>query len=439
MSPSKILVTALCLLYLTLPLAAQPLQGGRLIRDNDDSRRTNPSQESRMMTPEEVGGKTYNEWKGDLIHRDPAARGRAILALLAFGSKSLEAVPALIPIVKNEKEDAGVKSKALLALKVMGTSINSSDREKAVKTLGVVLSNDRDSVVRYEAVQTLLALLADGKAVKATPIIIGDLVKGVGDPRTYETRQACIMALIACVEKEKGPEPRVTDVLILHTKPYYEPSNEVRMQAIIALGAMGRPRDPKKLEQVKGALHDHDRSSDTAIKIWTRVSLMALEEEVNEKDVNLIIVRSLSDPNREVRKQAVTALGVVAALADKAEKTSKYAKEICTRLETEEETMVQEAACRTLARMGDTDPQVLRALIRLTVPDKQKTNAVVLAACAALAHLHVATPEVKAALKAVREHKTLSDTEMSAVEEYIRRLESPLPKAPKGGNKADKK
>src|SRR5262249_12474047 len=160
------------------------------------------------------------------------------------------------------------------------------------------------------------------------------------------------------------------------------------------------------------ALHEHDRSSDTAIKVWTRVSLMALEDEVNEKDINLI-VRSLNDANREVRKQAVTALGVAAALEAKAEKTSKYVKDICTRLEKEQETMVQEVACRTLARMGDTSDQVVSALIRLTKPDKQKTNGVVLAACAALAHLRVASPEVKDALKAVREHKTLSDTEMS--------------------------
>src|SRR5690242_20699951 len=96
MSPVKILITTLCLLYLTLSVVAQRFSGGvRLIRDNDESRPTNPSQESRMTTPEEVGGKTYNEWKGDLVHRDPAARGRAILALLTFGSKSVEAVPAL--------------------------------------------------------------------------------------------------------------------------------------------------------------------------------------------------------------------------------------------------------------------------------------------------------------------------------------------------------
>src|SRR5262249_34274785 len=271
------------------------------------------------------------------------------------------AVPALIPIVKNGKEDPGVKAKVLVALKVMGTSINDADREKVVKTLGQVIGNDPNSIVRYEAVQTLLVLMADKKAAKATSAITNDLVLRLDDP-SYETRQACITALIGCVDKEEGPKPHVTDALIRHSKPYFEPSNEVRMQAIIALGAMGRPRDPKKLEQVKSALHEHDRSSDTAIKVWTRVSLMALEDEVNEKDINLI-VRSLNDANREVRKQAVTALGVAAALEAKAEKTSKYVKDICTRLEKEQETMVQEVACRTLARMGDTSDQVVSALI----------------------------------------------------------------------------
>src|SRR5262249_43568230 len=154
-------------------------------------------------------------------------------------------------------------------------------------------------------------------------------------------------------DKENGPEESVSNALILHTRPLNEPSKQVRLEAIIALGAMGPPHDSRKLDQVVRALREHANSKDTDVQIWTHVSLMALEKKIDPKGIDLI-VSSLNDlKRREIRTHAVTALGALAKLEGMEKKTSEYAQAICTRLEKESETMVQEAACNALANMGD--------------------------------------------------------------------------------------
>jgi HEAT repeat protein len=435
MPSSTSLSAALCLLCLTLPLRAEPPNGGRLTRTDNDSRPNDPSREMRekWTIPEEVGGKTYNEWKRDLSHSDPYARIQAIMAILAFGEQAAEAVPTLTRMLQRDREDGGVKAKVLLALKIM--KINESDKENTVKAVAHTIANDTQSIIRYEAACTIARFgSVFAKSPEMRQKVVADLVKGLGDTSTCEMRKACITALIvAGVDPKQGPEPRVTDALILRTKPYWEPSKIVRLEAIIALGAMGRPRDPKKLSQVLGALREHYKSSDKPIKIWTHVSLMALDDDkIDPNEVNMI-VRYLKDPDREVRKHAVTALGAMEKKAD------EHVKDICTLLETEKETMVQEAACSTLARMGDKSPGVLRTLIRLTTLDKRKNSGVVLAACAALAHFHVASPEVMTAMKAVLKHNSLSEQELQAVEGYIAILESPVQEAPKPKGKPKEK
>ncbi|HEY7313658.1 MAG TPA: HEAT repeat domain-containing protein [Gemmataceae bacterium] len=433
MPPCKSLSAALYLLCLTLPLAAEPPNGGRLKRNNDDRRQTDPSRDVRekMTIPDAIGGKTYDDWKKDLDHLDPSVRDNAVVAILGFGEKATEAVPKLIAVLKKEV-DAGVRAKILLALRIL--PLKGADRKNTIQAVGHVVGNDSQAAIRYEAVQTLTRLITDEPSVQAAQAIIGDVVRCVSVTSSWQLREACIMALIATVDTEKGPEPRVTDALILHSKggPLGEPSRRVRMEAIIALGAVGRPHDPKTLEQVRGALKDHINSRDKAINIWAHVSLMALEDKVNEKDIKMI-VDCLGEKDREIRMQAVTALGAMA------KKASEHVKDICKLLEKEREPMVQVAACRALPRMGDKSDRVLQALIRLTKLDNQKTNEVVLAACAALGHFHVDSPEVMAAMKAVLNHKALSEQEMKMVEESIKVLESPLPDAPKPKGKADKK
>jgi HEAT repeat protein len=403
---------------------------------NNDNPQTNPPQEIKLPPiPEQIGGKSYDEWIRALRDEDPYVRGLAIMTLLGFREKAMNAVPILIPMLngKSPDVDAGVRVKIVLALKVLG--LNGADRENAIKALAHAVGHDSQSIVRFEAARALNRLLADGQAVPASREVIDDLIRGVNSMTTCELRQACIMALIACVDREKGPDPKITEALIQRSKVLGEPSKQVRMQAIIALGAVGRPHSPAKLKEVRDALNAHYRSTDKAIKIWTHVSLMALDEKIQQKDINMI-VKCLNDPDREVRKQAVTALGAME------KKTTEHVKEICARLEIEKETMVQEAACHALVRMGDKSDRVLSALIRLTELDSRKSNEVVMAACAALTQIHVASPEVMAAMKAVLKHDTLGEQEIKMVEEYIKMIQKPLPddvKRKGGAGNKDKK
>jgi HEAT repeat protein len=437
MPPSKSLVAALCLLGLTLLLRAEAPND---TRTKNDSRPNDPSKEMRekWTIPEEVGGKTFDQWRGDLekINGDPYNKMQAILSLLAFGDKAADVVPTLNSMVKRE-QDAGVRAKALWALKVV--KINPADEVNTARALGDTIGNDNEGIIRYEAIRAVTRfekVFAKSSATRHK--VVADLLKRLSDKSTCEVRQACIRALIvAGTDKENGPDPQVTSPLILCTKPHYETSKQVRLEAIIALGAMGPPHDPEKLKIILGALRDCARTGDQATKIWTHVSLMALEKKINQDGIDLI-VKKLNDDNREIRTHAVTALGTLAKVEELAKKTNEHVKAICTRLEKEQETMVQEAACSALANMGDKGPDVRGALIRLTKQDKQKTNSVVLAACAALTQLRIANPEVMTAMKAVRKHRTLSDPEKNTVEEYIRILEESLSKAPKTGSKTDK-
>ncbi|HEY7312571.1 MAG TPA: HEAT repeat domain-containing protein [Gemmataceae bacterium] len=405
----KSLFAALCLLCLALPLLAEKPDGGRLINKND-SRQQYPSQETKIPIPRDIGGKTYKDWKKDLTHPDPSVRATAISVIPGFREDAMDCVPLLID--RTRDKDASPRVKAVLALKFMG--INGADRERVVKALGERIATDTQAIVRYEAAQALTRFGADGQAV------VGDLVKGLGDTSTWELRHACIVALIvAGVDEKKGPDSRVTEALIPRTKPFYEPSRQVRLEAIMALGAMGRPQAPAKLDMVVRALKEHQNSSDKGIKIWTHVSLMALEDKVKENDLKMI-VKYLDEPDREVRVQAVTALGAMQ------KKAAEHVKDICALLRHEKEPMVQSAACQSLARMGDKSDRVLQALIRLTELDSRESISVSIAACQALAQLHVANKDVMAALNKVLEHHSLDSQQKDVVRQTIEQIQKPL-------------
>jgi len=217
-------------------------------------------------------------------------------------------------------------------------------------------------------------------------------VRGVGDNATWELRESCIMALIvAGVDPKKGPDVRVTDALILRSKAFIEPTVQVRLEAIIALGAMGRPQDPKKLAQVISALKENFLSQNKVIKIWAHVSIMALEDKVDKKYLD-IIAKYLKDEERDIRIQAVTALG---ALQSKAQ---DYLPNILELFRSREDSEVVIATCNALGNMGNRGQRVIRALIVQSEKPGVENVPIVMAACTALAKLGVGDSEAMAAL-----------------------------------------
>lgn len=412
MPSCRSLIAALCLFCLPLLLLAQKPEGARLI-SKTDSRQNNPSMDTLPPIPREIGGKTYDQWKADLSHTDPSVRATAITVIVGFRERATDCVSLLVK--RTYDQDASPRAKAVMALGML--PISDGQREHVVKALGDRIGNDSEAVIRYQAAKILPKF---GKEVRAVTL---NLIKGLGSSSTWELREACIAAIIAAgVDEKTGPETRVTDALILRTKPgsYGEPSRQVRLEAIIALGALGRPHSPQKLQQVLGALRDHYRSSDKVIRIWSHVSLMALEDKIEQKDLKMI-VEYLGDPDREVRAQAVTALG---AMRDKAD---KHIKDICDMLRREKESMVQTAACNALGHMRNKGDNVLKALIRLTELDDRGKNDVVLAACNALMQIHVTSPDVMTALNKVKEHHALDDQQKYVVQAIIEQIQKPLP------------
>src|SRR5262249_18389878 len=105
---------------------------------------------------------------------------------------------------------------------------------------------EAQAIVRYEAVRTL-ARFAD-QARSAVPA----LVEGAEDKYCCEVRQACLAVLRqAGFDPKAGPDPRATRALL---QALHDPTAQVRHEATIGLGAMGRPADPALRATVLKAL-----------------------------------------------------------------------------------------------------------------------------------------------------------------------------------------
>ncbi len=341
----------------------------------------------------------------DLYHTDPSVRSNAIRVIPSFGVKAEKAVPRLVEITHDR--DASPRVKTVIAFQYM--AIRGTDRSRVVEALGKRISSDTNSIVRFEAARALRRFGPDGCAV------VADLVRGVGDGSTYELRSACIIALIvAGVDSEKGPDTRVTDALILRTKAGIEPTTQVRLEAIIALGAMGRPHDPRKLAQVLSALKENFPSSNKVIRIWSHVSIMALEDKV-DKNYLKIIADYLKDRERDIRVQAVTALGALQS------KSQDYLPNILDLFRAKDDVEVLSAACSALGHIGNRGPRVLRVLINQTEKTGTENHPLILAAASALAQLASTDAEAVAALDKVLARDDLTrqqkDTLRLAIEE----------------------
>ena len=303
MSSCKPVCALMCLLSLALPALAEKKPDDNRSPKND----SRSSQYSRDSIPEvkEVGGRSLEKWVADLKHADPYHRSRALMAIVQFGEKAGQYVPEVAKVLHDN--DASPRMKSIMALRMM--YIPETHRSLVVKEVGrCLISGSSQTIHRYEALKTLMRFgVLSGTEREA----VIDVVQNLGSASTYELRSLCIDALLtAGLDEKKGPDPRVTDALINRATAFKEPAEEVRFKAIMALGFMGRPQDPKKLSQVVNVLKRPENyySRNRVIKMWTHVSLMSLDEKVPAKELEAI-VKLLEDPESHIRIQAVTALG----------------------------------------------------------------------------------------------------------------------------------
>jgi hypothetical protein len=243
---------------------------------------------------------------------------------------------------------------------------------------------------------------------------------------SYELREVCIDTLMrASVDPMNGPDTKVTEELIAHANPRNEAATRVRVKAIMALGAQGRPRDPKMLQNVMDILKMpvNFQRGNPSVRIWSHVAVIALEEKVDKKDLETIAVY-LKEREAAVHAEAVMALG---ALEDKAQ---DYVGDVVQMLEREKIPAVKANAALALGRMKNTGSRVLSALIKLTGEDDRDSILVVLNACQALRTLGVNNAEVMKAMDKVREHKSLEKYQKDIVSQMIEELQNPRKKQP---------
>jgi HEAT repeat protein len=385
----------------------------------------------------EVGGKTYKQWVDDLKSPDASVREEAIRSLVFFGHDSVRAIPLIVERLQEDR-DCSPRVKAAIALGMI--QVPKEDIPNVARALGQRLLQDSQAIVRYYSATTLNNFGEDAKYALA------GLVKGVSDPATWEIRHACIAALrTAGRDPHGGPNVNVEHALV---SALHDPTYRVRLEAILALGALGRPEDKNLFLTVTRALQDRLTSErDPAVKIWVYVALMALDE-VTDKSLQAV-VRYLKHSDVKVRIEAARGLGgiagkiksktpivepaLVAALQDKdvtvvgaaasalaeMDELSGTAKSNLLDLLKSPEPTIRATVAQALGLAGIKARSAVPALTAI-VRDKDQPPFVVASACWALGEIGEPDAATVAALNAVGQRK---DVDESLKQEAQRALE----------------
>jgi HEAT repeat protein len=391
-----------------------------------------PTQTPTVRSPNdntvvEVGGKTYRQWVDDLKHPDASVREEAIRSLVFFGHDSVRAIPLIVERLQQDN-DCSPRVKAAIALGMI--QVPKEDIPNVARALGQRLLQDSQAIVRYYSAATLNNFGEDAKYGLA------GLVKGVSDPSTWEIRHACIAALrTAGRDPRGGPNPNVEHALVGALR---DPTYRVRLEAILAIGALGRPEDRNLFMTVIQALQDRlANEREPAVKIWVHVALMALDE-VTDKSLQAVI-RNFKSSDPKVRIEAARALGAIGSKIKS--KAPMVEPALIAALQDKDVTAVG-AAAQALAELDELSASgrsslldllrspepTIRASVaqafgaagikaRAAVPvlttivqDKDQPPYVVASACWALGEIGEPAPATLAALNAVGQRKDVDES-----------------------------
>jgi HEAT repeat protein len=351
----------------------------------------------------EVAGKNLTQWKRELKNPDASMRARAIQAVALFGPAASEAVPLLLDRCLDR--DASPRVKAVIILRAV--PVNKADVPKVVEILARRISpyQEAQAIVRYEAVRTLARFADHARAA------IPALVEGAEDKSCCEVRQACLAVLRqAGFDAKAGPDPRATRAMLRGLR---DATAQVRHEATIGLGAMGRPADPVLRATVIKALQGELDSRDKVQAIWSYVSLMSLDKVT---DAGLgAITRYVKHPDPDIRLQALEALGTIGPEAKPCVPTVLAALE-------DRDPATTSAACAALGHIGDSGQRVVTALLGLAA---RKDLAVAGSALAALVQLSAKDPRVVDALADLAQRKDLDEGVKRLVLTTVEQLKKP--------------
>jgi HEAT repeat protein len=302
----------------------------------------------------EFRGKTLDKLVLDLKHRDPSVVEEILRILPLFGPPAAdgEIITLVIELTKPRDthgafRDAGVRVRALLCL--LQLEISPTDVPRVVNALAACVE-DQQAQLRYYAAVGLRRFGEESRAA------IAPLARKATEQITWEIRRACLAAL-AVAGRNKGGEPDVRAVAAM-AKGAEDVCADVRLEAAIGLGALGRTTNAEKAAEVEKALKILLRDPDKRVVIWANVSQMTLEDKTSETAV-LQLAEHLRAREVPVRLHASRAL---AFLGPKA----KVALDSLLETIQDRDESVALSAIDALVQMEDRSPKVLAALTELS-------------------------------------------------------------------------
>lgn len=383
---------------------------GKAVKTSGDDKAGKSSDEPEKTGPDTVGGKKLADWVEDLTYGDPSRRAVAIMAIPAFGDEAARAVKAILSRLSDP--DVSPRAKACYVLRVM--AVDAKDVPAVVKALGKRLHRETESqaVVRYEAAVTLRRFAEDAKP------IIPDLKKGMLDGESWEIRHACVAVLWrAALDTKEGPAKDVVDAMCarLGVTDFRAPTYEERLELIIGLGSMGRPKDPEALARVVKTLNAfataNPNNLSRSLVLWAYAGLVGMVDDpklvASHLDGIFRFTNASKYPMVELRVQAMAALSAFGT------RSKKYVPDLIKMLD-DKEPMIVNAAATALTRIGEDDvDKLIDAFLSMLrqhgvsakgTPEQQKALSTAKAGTAviALVNLKANTKDVHDVLEKVR-------------------------------------
>jgi hypothetical protein len=285
-------------ILLVIPLLAV-LSAGRLPAA-DDKKPTEPT------PPSEIAGKTLKQWIAEIKDPDPGVAENAIRTVIHFGRDARDAGPNLLYQLENNR-DASIRTNAAIALGMLNQELHSSDITKAVDKLSTRMIEDGQTIVRFHATLALSRFGADAKPA------LSKLILASKDGPSWEIRKAAAIALGAAAgDKEKGPDPRAVNALVVALND--KRCAQVQLEAVIALGVLGKPAAKNEADAVLTALAGRFKDKDHMVAIWAHASYMAVDG-INAKKLS-DIAAFLKNPDVTARCHAAKALSMFGSEAE---------------------------------------------------------------------------------------------------------------------------
>lgn len=307
--------------------------------------------------PNDINGKTLEEWIKQIDNPDPSLREQAIRSVMLFGPTARRAIPALVRQVRNNN-DLNPLANSIIALgQLIQVEKDPEYARSAVNALIQALNNDQ-AIIRYQA-----AMALGYCGTNARPAV-PKLAQMINDRSSWETRKAVCFALGWAGKDERMiPDMRALTALV---DAIDDLSKEVRLEALQGLINLGPPDAGQNTAQMKILLERRLKADkDKSVVIWVRVAMMRLDEkQINDQNLT-IIAKLLKDSDIDIAVQAARAMFYIGR-----ESKNKLA-ELVEALQHPDARMRQQVV-QTIERIGPAAERAIPALELIAQRDKEE-------------------------------------------------------------------